>query len=144
VTAREASPKPPLLGALLRLARRRVVREIFAALARAGMDDLREPHMAVLQYPGPDGVSPLELARRAEMSKQAMNQLLGTLERAGYLRRAPHPAHGKQRVIALTARGHRALRVMRERVAAIERAQARKLGKRRFETLIGCLRELAD
>jgi DNA-binding MarR family transcriptional regulator len=51
----------------------------------AGFDELRVPHMAVLQFPGPDGVRPSTLAERAGMSKQAMNQLLLSLEAAGYL-----------------------------------------------------------
>jgi hypothetical protein len=32
--------------------------------------------MAVLQFPGPDGIRPGVLAERAGMSEQAMNQLL--------------------------------------------------------------------
>jgi DNA-binding MarR family transcriptional regulator len=139
----QTSVGPPLLGAMLRHARRRVIRDVFSALARAGMDDLREPHMAVLQYPGPDGVSPLELARRSEMSKQAMNQLLGTLERAGYLMRKPHPDHGRLRVVELSARGRRAIKVIREAVVEIEREYARKLGAERYETLVECLRQIA-
>jgi DNA-binding MarR family transcriptional regulator len=78
------------------------------------------------------------------MSKQAMNQLLGTLERAGYLVRSPDPDHGKHRVVELTVRGRRALEVIREAVAEIERGFVRRLGKRRYETMIECLREIAD
>ena len=55
---------------------RRIIRELNAA----GFDELREPHMAVLQFPGPNGVRPSALAERAGMSKQAMNQLLRSLE----------------------------------------------------------------
>jgi hypothetical protein len=39
--------------------------------------------LAVLQFPGPDGVRPGMLAERAGMSKQAMNQLLGASTRSG-------------------------------------------------------------
>ena len=138
-----ANTSPPLLGALLRRARRRVVDEVFVALAASGMDELRGPHMAVFQYPGPEGATPLELARRAQMSKQAMNQLLGTLERAGYIVRKRHPKNGKQRVIHVTARGDRAIKLIREQVTRIERAAQRRLGARRYATMIECLRELA-
>jgi DNA-binding MarR family transcriptional regulator len=127
---------------MLRRARNRVLAQVFAALARAGMDDLREPHMMIFQWPGPHGVGPLELARRADMSKQAMNQLLGTLERAGYIVRRRDPQHGKQRVIELTERGWRAIRVIRKAVRAIESDLERKLGTRRYQTLVECLREI--
>lgn len=133
-----------MIGAMLRHARRRVVRDIFAALARKGFDDLREAHMAIFQYPGPDGVSPLELARRAEMSKQAMNQLLGTLERAGYLTRQVDPTHGKQRIVQLTPRGRRVIAVIRESLTEIEREIADRLGPKRYATMIECLHELAE
>jgi DNA-binding MarR family transcriptional regulator len=99
--------------------------------------------MAVFQYPGPDGVSPLELAQRAHMSKQAMNQLLGTLERAGFLVRRRDPAHGKQRIVHLTARGRRAIRVIRRTVPLAEREMREVVGARRFATMLACLRELA-
>jgi len=127
---------------MLRHARKRVLDEVFSALARAGMDDLGEAHMAVFQHPGPEGMGPLELARRAQMSKQAMNQLLGTLERAGYLARRRDPAHGKQRVIELTDRGWRAIEVIRTTVLRREREIERQLGERRYRTFIECLREL--
>jgi len=39
--------------------------------------------MAVLQFPGPDGARPIELAERAGMGKRAMNQLLRSLEGVG-------------------------------------------------------------
>ena len=52
------------------------------------------PHMAVLQFPGPDGVRPGTLAERAGMSKQAMNQLLRSLEGLGYIVRSDAPERG--------------------------------------------------
>src|SRR5438105_2357846 len=126
--------RPPLLGALLRQARRQLLERVFDALDRDGFGDLREAHMAVLQHPGPDGATPLELARRAQMSKQAMNQLLGTLERAGYLVRRRDPRDGKQRIVQLTARGARVIETMRSSVHEAEDDFARTLGARRFAT----------
>ncbi|MCX7303148.1 MAG: hypothetical protein NTV73_02245 [Hyphomicrobiales bacterium] len=46
---------------------RRIIRDLNVA----GFKELRGPHMAVLQFPGPDGVRPGALAERAGMSKQA-------------------------------------------------------------------------
>src|SRR5205807_2636363 len=45
--------------------------------------ELKPLHMAVLQFPGPDGVRPSNLAERAGRSKQAMNQLLRSLKGYG-------------------------------------------------------------
>jgi hypothetical protein len=72
-----------LIGALLRVPAQAIHRRIISGLNLAGFEELRVPHMAVLQYPGPDGVRPGLLAERAGMSKQAMNQLLRSMEGFG-------------------------------------------------------------
>jgi hypothetical protein len=40
-------------------------RRIIEELNRSGFDELRLPHIAVLQFPGPDGAGPSTLAERA-------------------------------------------------------------------------------
>jgi hypothetical protein len=77
-----------LIGALLRVPAQAIHRRLIKELNDAGFDELRVPHMAVLQFPGPDGVRPSTLAERAGMSKQAMNQLLRSLEGLGYIVRS--------------------------------------------------------
>jgi len=91
-----------LIGALLRIPAQAIHRRIIHELNAAGFEELRVPHMAVLQFPGPDGVRPGALAERAGMSKQAMNQLLRSLEHLGYLVRADAPNEGRARIIRLT------------------------------------------
>src|SRR6516165_6519046 len=97
-----------LIGALLRVPAQAIQRRIIKELNAAGYDDLRVPHMAVLQFPGPDGVRPVTLAERAGMSKQAMNQLLRSLEKLGYLSRSDAPDEGRARIVRLTKRGRAA------------------------------------
>ena len=95
----EARSSDVLIGALLRVPAQAIHRRIIHQLNTAGFDDLRLPHIAVLQYPGPDGQRPGTLAERAGMSKQAMNQLLGSLEELGYLTRGEVPREGRSRVV---------------------------------------------
>lgn len=72
-----------------------VQRRIIKELNAAGFGELIVPHMAVLQFPGPDGVRPGMLAERAGTSKQAMNQLLRSLEGLGYIVRSDVPGEGR-------------------------------------------------
>src|SRR4029079_16289474 len=72
---------PPLMGALLRIALDVIQRRIIDALHEHGFEDLGPAHLAFLRYPGPHGKRPVELAAETNMSKQAMNYLLGQLER---------------------------------------------------------------
>jgi len=97
-----------LSGALLRLPAQAIHRRIIDQLNAAGFEELRVAHMAVLQFPGPDGVRPGTLAERAGMSKQAMNQLLRSLEGFGYIVRTDAPDEGRARIIRLTKRGRAA------------------------------------
>jgi DNA-binding MarR family transcriptional regulator len=128
-------PKNPLIGALLRLPAQAVHRRIVAGLNHAGFPDLRLPHMGVLQYPGPDGCRPHELAERAGMSKQAMNQLLRSLERLGYIRRRNAEKGGRARIVSFTRRGHAAWARIHELLADIESEWRKTLGDRDFDRL---------
>ena len=124
-----------LIGALLRVPAQAVQRRIISELNAAGYEELRLPHMAVLQFPGPDGVRPGTLAERAGMSKQAMNQLLRSLEEVGYLVRSDAPGQGRARIIRFTKRGHAAYSKVHEILRAIEREWRVELGPQRFAQL---------
>src|SRR5262245_55523824 len=69
----------PPVGALLRRPALLVRRRVMTGLHSAGFSDLLPGHLAVFQYPGPDGQRPGVLASRSELSKQAMNHLLTQL-----------------------------------------------------------------
>src|ERR1044072_5015892 len=100
-----ASPPPPLLGALLRIPLEVIQGRMLTRLAEHGFDDLVLAHLAVLRYPGPDGKRPSDLAAEANMSKQAMNYLLGQLEALGYLERRADPEDLRSKRVYLTERG---------------------------------------
>jgi DNA-binding MarR family transcriptional regulator len=124
-----------LIGALLRVPAQAIHRRIIAGLNDAGFGDLRVPHMAVLQFPGPDGVRPGVLADRAGVSKQAMNQLLGSLERLGYITRSDAPDEGRARIVRFTKRGHAAWAKAHDILREIEREWMAALGPRDFARL---------
>jgi len=124
-----------LIGALLRVPSQAIHRRLIRDLNQAGFKGLSLPHMAVLQFPGPDGVRPSVLAERAGMSKQAMNQLLGTLEGLGYVERSALPKEGSARIVHFTKRGHAAYAKIVDTLHDIEREWAAELGPRRFNQL---------
>ena len=100
------------------------------------------PHMAVLQFPGPDGVRPGVLSERAGMSKQAMNQLLKSLEGLGYLVRSDAPGHGRARIIRFTKRGRAVNASMIDILRDIEREWRAELGAGSFAELKALLRRV--
>jgi DNA-binding MarR family transcriptional regulator len=133
--ASNPDPAEMLIGALLRVPAQAIHRRIIAELNAAGFDDLRVPHMAVLQFPGPDGVRPGVLAERAGTSKQAMNQLLKSLEELGYIIRSDSPDEGRARIVRFTRRGRAAFARVHDVLREIEREWSAELGPRRFAQL---------
>jgi DNA-binding MarR family transcriptional regulator len=142
-TAMEEEPfGPPLIGALLRMPWEAVQRHMLERLHERGFDDFDAAYLTVFQYPGPQGARPSELAARLRISKQALNYLLGELERLDYLERQPDPDDLRSKRVALTPRGAAAINVIREAVGEIETTWAQQLGPKRFAQLRKLLLEL--
>jgi DNA-binding MarR family transcriptional regulator len=135
---------PPLIGALLRMPWEAVQRHMLERLHDRGFADLDAAHLNVFQYPGPQGARPSELAARLRMSKQAVNYLLGELERLDYLERRPDPDDQRSKRVVLTPRGASAIGVIRKAVGEMETAWSRRIGEKRFEELRGLLLEINE
>ena len=133
---------PPLIGALLRRPWETVRERMLSGLHQAGFSDLVPAHLTVLQYPGPENRRPSDLAAETNMSKQAINYLLGQMEELGYLAREHDENDQRSRRIRLTERGHAAARTMRDIVREVEREWAKEVGPTRFEQLRELLIEI--
>jgi DNA-binding MarR family transcriptional regulator len=96
---------------------------------RGAMDDalrdhgLSAPQYAALSVLARDpGISGADLARACVTTPQAMNGVIGTLEREGLVERHPHPTHGRILQIELTDEGRRRLDAAHPIVRALEDA----------------------
>jgi DNA-binding MarR family transcriptional regulator len=133
---------PPLIGALLRMPLEAVQAHMLERLHAEGFADFDPAYLTVFRYPGPQDARPSELAGRVRVSKQALNHLLGQLERLGYLRREGDRDDGRSKRIVLTQRGEKAVAVIREAVAEMETRWEQQLGPRRFKQLQLLLQDL--
>jgi DNA-binding MarR family transcriptional regulator len=138
----EPAVGPPLIGALMRMPADAVRNRMLADLHAAGFTDLVPAHFAVLRYPGPDDRRPSELAIEAGITRQAMNYLLGDLERSGYLVRVDDPADRRSRRVHLTERGRAVAQTIRATVGEIESELEAQLGTDQFAELRRLLVEL--
>jgi DNA-binding MarR family transcriptional regulator len=138
----QAGPPPPLIGALLRVPFEAVRDRMLAGLHERGFTDLVPAHLNVLQYPGPENQRPSELATRTRMTKQALNYLLGQLERLGYLTRHGDDRDQRSRRIHVTPRGRAAIEAIREIVQEVEAEWEEQLGPRKFAQLRTLLLQL--
>ena len=118
--------------------------QMYAGVVAAGFDDLSAAHIGLWRYPGLEGVRPSQLADRAGITKQSVNDLLGHLEEHGYLVRAPDSADGRARVIRLTAKGRRIEQTIYAEAGAAQLRIEEILGPRRFAQLHSSLELLSE
>jgi DNA-binding MarR family transcriptional regulator len=102
----EDSGTPTLLYLVGRMDRV-VRRQINEAIKDRGLSVNQYTTLSVLDRRS--GLSNAQLARRALVSPQSMNEVLLTLERRGLVRRRAHPEHGRILQTRLTAKGRRLL-----------------------------------
>ena len=117
--------------------------QMYAGVVAAGYDDLNAAHVGLWRFPGLDGRRPSRLADQVGITKQSVNDLLGHLERRGYLERVPDSADGRARVIRLTPKGRRLQQTIYAEAGAAQLGFAEILGPRRFAQLQNCLEILS-
>ena len=140
-TTTRANLAPPSAAALLRMTYQGIRERQFAAVIAKGFEDLNQPLLNVFLYPPPDRVRPSELAERANMTKQAMNYLLGQLEARGYLERRTEKGSNR-RMVFLTSRGWQVRETILAVVKDVEAEWVLVLGQKRFDEFINTLRHL--
>jgi DNA-binding MarR family transcriptional regulator len=132
------------VGAMMRVVWQWIRQEIYAGVIEAGYGDLNPAHVGMFRYPSSEGLRPSELADKVNITKQSVNDLLGHLERCGYLTREPDPADGRARVIRLTDKGHELEWVINGLAEGAERRIADHLGPKRFAQFRSSLEDVTD
>lgn len=87
------------------------------------------PHLTI------EGVRPTELARRVDVSKQAVGQALADLQSRGFVELVPDPADGRARLVRLTPDGAAAYDHGRGVLAFFEQALVARVGQTRMDAL---------
>jgi DNA-binding MarR family transcriptional regulator len=86
------------------------------------------------------GLSNADLARRAFVTPQTMNQVLRELEHKGWVSRHPHPGHGRILQAELTAGGRRVLGGCHQAVSGVEERMLAGLDPAGREQLVAGLK----
>ena len=132
-----------MLGVLLRTSWQAIRARILAELGAAGFRDVRPRDLAVLQWPGPDGMRAIDVAANASMSKQAVKPLIDHLEDRGYLTRALDPDDHRAQRIHTTPRGERLMAAASAIITEIDRGIEEQLGPSVHAQLRAILEDLA-
>jgi DNA-binding MarR family transcriptional regulator len=138
-SARQA---PENLAILLREPFRAMSEELMGELAASGHPDVRFAHGSVFQFLDDDGTRVGVLAERAQVSKQAMAQLVAHLEEHGYVERVPDPHDRRAKLVRATERGREVFAIARAVTADVDARLRRRLGDAKVEQLRTLLQEL--
>jgi DNA-binding MarR family transcriptional regulator len=120
-----------------------VSRQVAEGAARAG-HPVKPSHSAVFGQMGGDGIRLSDLARGANMTPQAMGELVDELEGLGYVERRPDPTDRRAKLITLTDLGRRGVAAGRDTIAVIERNITDALGAKGHRELRAMLLDLLD
>jgi DNA-binding MarR family transcriptional regulator len=115
-----AARPPQNMVALLGLAHSALGHQIVAGVVEAGFPQ-RPAHSNVFAHVDIEGGTRLtELARRANITPQAMGELVDDLERMGYVSRRADPEDRRAKRIVLTRRGLACVQAALQTIASIE------------------------
>lgn len=112
---------------------------VLTRLAERGHPEVRAAHSAVFQYLDDTGTTVSLLAERAQMTKQAMAELVRHLEAHGYVSRVPDPADRRAKLVLATERGREVLTIARALVPEIEERVGAIVGAERVPSLVADL-----
>jgi DNA-binding MarR family transcriptional regulator len=118
--------------------------QVVPRLVQRGFPDVRPAHNAVFQYLDSAGTTVSALAERAEMTKQAMGELVAHLEERGYVDRVPDPADRRAKLVRPTAKGRRVYAVVQELIPDMEQQLVELLGPNRHRQLRKDLRAIQE
>jgi DNA-binding MarR family transcriptional regulator len=114
---------------LLSLTHLMLSRQVAEGAAGAG-HPVKPSHSAVFGQISGDGLRLSDLARGANMTPQAMGELVDELEGLGYVVRKPDPTDRRAKLISLTELGQRCVAAGVDTIADIERHITDALGAR--------------
>jgi DNA-binding MarR family transcriptional regulator len=142
--AEHSSRRHPHLGVLLERARRRLYDRVAQETHEAGFTELRPAHGSVFAFLPTGGARLTALARRAQITKQSMGELVRDLEVLGYVAQLPDPADGRAKIVTFTDRGRAANEAGILAVRNVEHEWAERIGADRAKELRATLEALTE
>jgi DNA-binding MarR family transcriptional regulator len=130
------------LPALLTQAKDIALEKLHQRLADEGFEGIRYVHGSVFRFIDTEGSRLTTLAERSGLTKQAIAEVVGELERHGYVERVADSDDGRAKIIRLTDQGRMAQVAAARILTDIEQRWSRRLGRDRITTLRRTLEEV--
>ncbi|MGH3898779.1 MAG: MarR family winged helix-turn-helix transcriptional regulator [Pseudonocardiaceae bacterium] len=141
VTAQRYSAGGPRIAGLLSIATEQAMAAINGEVS-SRHPALGLAHLQIFRFGSIEGRRVTELATLMRMTKQSMHELVGHLERHGYLRREPDPTDARARIIRMTELGVQLERQMVGASARLHLAWYEQIGSDCFVHLWSALQQI--
>lgn len=143
----QTPPSPSELGPLIDALYYRLNERVAGRLAELGFPEVRPAHGKVFENLG-EGQRLTELARRAQITKQAMAGLVRDLERHGLVERGPDASDRRARIVRPSVRGRLAIAAAEQALDELYAEWRGVLGDTKFRdlraSLMAVVRRMAD
>ena len=100
-------------------------------LRAAGWGEITRAQSLVFAHLGRGGARPSDLARRMQVTRQAMHEMLRDLGKLGLVELTADPGNRRAKQVALTARGKRMMGDAEEVLRELERELEDRIGRKR-------------
>jgi DNA-binding MarR family transcriptional regulator len=117
---------------------------LMAQCVAAGHAGLRASFNPVLARLSGSGTRIVDIANACHITQQAAGQLIGELEKLGYVKRKPDSSDKRAKQLVLTARGERLLKDSNRLAATTEKELAQAIGVKAFTALQGHCAKLCE
>lgn len=133
--------QPDFIARLLRLAFSYMADELYEQI-QAEVPGVTPAQSLVMILLDREGMRVGHLARRAQVNKQSMSEMVLGLEKLGLVERHPDPADGRAKLVVPTESGQRALRTGLRIALAMHQRWEALLGPEKMAQLMALLQEL--
>lgn len=116
------------VGRALFNATRKFEEDLMAVLQREGFPEIRIVHLNLYRHLDFDGTRLTELAARANMTKQSMQELVDRAELMGFVERRPDPRDRRAKVVAFSERGLTLVEALHKGILHAERQMVAAIG----------------
>jgi DNA-binding MarR family transcriptional regulator len=132
------------LGRLLLVAFTDWEKRLLATLQANGFTQLKLVHLSCLRHLDFDGTRIVDLAKRANMTKAGMGQLVGQCEHLGFVAVGDHPIDARAKWVQFTPLGWSIIEANRRAIETTENTLKAQLGQAHFEAIYSGLMALRD
>lgn len=132
------------IGRLLHNAISRFDARVFKLLAETGHSKIRQPHFNLTRNLDLSGTRITELARRAEMTKQAMSELVVRCEKLGLVKRMTDPEDARVKIVTFTTLGLEWLETLKNALQTAENEMRSELGTLCVDGLAAALKSYGE